>query len=753
MGGENRRKGRKLIKVVTLGEILVEIMAQDKGEGFRQPVRLIGPFPSGAPAIFIDQVAKLGQPCAIIASVGDDDFGWLNVKRLADDGVDTSAVEVHPDEVTGSAFVRYRENGERDFLFNIKNSAAGQVRFTDNASRVLGSCGHLHVSGSSLLSPRIVELMSSAIARVKSGGGTVSFDPNVRSDVASQPAMRAILRDILRSCDIFLPSGPEVTLLTDATSPEAAIPEIIAMGVSSVVVKRGAEGATYHGAEGRVDMPAFKVTEVDPTGAGDCFAATFVTCRLQGRSVEESLAYANAAGAIAVGTKGPMEATSDFAQLDQLRSGVRRGTGRKLTALISSAGLGPRPAPEGITSVCSGHPLVVEAALAQGAADDATVLIEATSNQVNHQGGYTGLTPAAFRDEVHRIAGKVGFPRERIILGGDHLGPSPWRHLPADEALHEAATMVAAYVAAGYEKIHIDTSMGCRDEPDHLGDRLTAQRAAQLAAVAEEAAGRTGTAPHYVVGTEVPTPGGARHEIKQLEVTPPEAVRATLEAHRQAFDAAGAGGAFQRVMAVVAQPGVEFDDRNVVVYEPDRARALTGALAGLPGLVFEAHSTDYQPAESLAALVRDGFAVLKVGPGLTFAMREALYGLDNIATAMSPAWREHSLIAAMEAEMLAKPGYWSAYYQGEPDYQRALRHFSYSDRIRYYWASPGAQVAVERLFSHFDGTEIPAFLISQFLPTLYPRVASGALKPVARSLVLEAVRDVLRVYAAACRVK
>jgi len=311
--------------------------------------------------------------------------------------------------------------------------------------------------------------------------------------------------------------------------------------------------------------------------------------------------------------------------------------------------------------------------------------------------------------------------------------------------------MVAAYVAAGYEKIHLDTSMGCLDEPEQLGDLLTAERAAQLALIAEREASISGLSPCYVIGTEVPTPGGALHKIDSLEPTRAEAVFATIEEHRRAFAAVGADRAFERVMAVVAQPGVEFDHQNVVVYRPERARELSGALAGMPGLVFEAHSTDYQPLDSLASLVRDGFAILKVGPELTFAMREALYALDYIATEMRPDWREHSLIAAMEREMLANPGNWAAYYSGEPNWQRVLRHFSFSDRIRYYWSSPTAQDAVQRLFSHLGETGIPTLLVSQFLPTLYSRAFSGALSLDPRTIVLEAVRDVLGRYSAACR--
>ena len=727
----------------------MEIMATGPGDGFRDPLELVGPFPSGAPAIFIDQVAKLGAPCGIIAAVGDDDFGRANITRLGHDGVDTSGIEVRSSDVTATAFVRYRHDGQRDFIFNLRNSAAGKVELSGQAREMLDECGHLHLSGSSLFSSRMVTMANQAIALVKARGGSVSFDPNIRTGVEPGSAAHAALRGILVSCDMFLPSGPEVTLLTKATNRNDAIKEILDMGVSCVVVKHGPGGSSYHDRHTEVWAPGYTINEVDPTGAGDCFDAAFVTCRLQGREVKESLEYANAAGALAVAVRGPMEGTSTFAQLDELRAGSHPAEKRRLDGLFASE---PRPlsSPTGITSVCSGHPLVIEAAMLQAAEDEAPLLIEATCNQVNHQGGYTGLTPAAFREMVNNIAQLVDFPEERITLGGDHLGPSPWRRLPAEEALAEAETMVAAYAAAGYEKLHLDTSMGCKDEPEHLGDALTAERAARLARVAEQAAGAAGTMVRYVIGTEVPTPGGALHDIRDLEVTRPEAVFATLDAHRRAFEAVGVGEAFSRVIAVVAQPGVEFDSEKVVVYDPQHARDLIGALHKMPGLVFEAHSTDYQPTESLAELVRDGFAVLKVGPGLTFAMREALYVLDHIASEMTPGWQDNSLIVAMEQEMVAHPGYWEHYYPGDPNWQRIMRHFSYSDRIRYYWASPPAQQAVERLFDHLRGTTIPASLVSQFLPTLYPRVASGELPWHPKALVIEAVRDVLRQYDVAC---
>ncbi len=300
-----------------MGEIVVEIMATERGDGFREPLALRGPFPSGAPAIFIDQVGRLGHPAAMISCVGDDDFGALNVARLREHGVDTSAIRIDPDHVTGSAFVRYRADGERDFVFNIRNSACGQTRLTPEAEAVLEKRVHLHVMGSSLFSPLLIGETIKAVDRVKTAGGMVSFDPNMRKEMLLRdPDMRAALLTVLRRCDLFLPSGPELLLLADARTDEEAIDEILALGVSAIVVKRGAAGASYHDAAETLHAPPIAVVEIDPTGAGDCFGATFVTCRVQGRPPASCLAYANASGARAVTRQGPMEGASTFAELD-----------------------------------------------------------------------------------------------------------------------------------------------------------------------------------------------------------------------------------------------------------------------------------------------------------------------------------------------------------------------------------------------------------------------------------------------------
>lgn len=420
---------------------------------------------------------------------------------------------------------------------------------------------------------------------------------------------------------------------------------------------------------------------------------------------------------------------------------------QRLSALPSRFARGVRG---GITSICSAHPLVIEAALLEGIATGTDVLIEATCNQVNQDGGYTGMTPIDFRHFVEAIAKKVGFDTKKLILGGDHLGPNPWKHLPAEQAMQKSEVMMDAFVRAGFTKIHLDTSMGCAGETIALPDAVTAERAARLAKISEKAAAESGfDLPVYIIGTEVPIPGGAMEEIEELELTRPEAALETVAIHRRAFAALGLEDAFARAIGVVVQPGVEFGNENVVFYDSDKATGLSGILNEMPQFVFEAHSTDYQPAEALSALVHDGFAILKVGPGLTFALRVALYGLDQIAAFLDQIPEEETLRAKMEKLLLDEPKNWEKYYHGDPDELRLQRHFSYSDRIRYYWPHPQATASVNALLKRLEGRNIPETLISQYLGNLYPAVASGRVEATPHALLVEAVRHVVRIYAQA----
>ncbi len=305
-------------KILTIGEILVEIIATQRGNGFRSAVPLIGPFPSGAPAIFIDQVGKLGHDCAMISAVGDDDFGHVNLDRLRADGVDVSGIRIDANGTTGSAFVRYRDDGSRAFVFNLRHSACGTIDLSGEAARLVEEAGHLHVMGTSLYAPSVIETVLSAMRTIKAKGGTISFDPNLRPEILKSPGMREALQEVIAETDLFLPSGDELFLFTQAKSAKEAVEELLAQGIKVIVLKQGSAGATYHDAQRTLTLPSMPVEEVDPTGAGDCFGATFVTFWLEGATPDVALRYANAAGALAVTRIGPMEGASTRAELDAL---------------------------------------------------------------------------------------------------------------------------------------------------------------------------------------------------------------------------------------------------------------------------------------------------------------------------------------------------------------------------------------------------------------------------------------------------
>ena len=407
--------------------------------------------------------------------------------------------------------------------------------------------------------------------------------------------------------------------------------------------------------------------------------------------------------------------------------------------------------PCGIFSVCSAHPLVIEAALRHVRRSGASfALIEATSNQVNQDGGYTGMKPAEFRDFVAAIAGRAGVAMERVVLGGDHLGPNPWQDLPAGEAMKRAEVMVADYVRAGFRKIHLDCSMACAGDPSPLPDATVARRAAQLCTVAERAhAEAGGEPPVYVVGTEVPVPGGAAEELDRVAVTTPAAARATIHTHREIFAAAGLAAAWDRVVALVVQPGVEFDHRNVVDYVPEKARTLSRMIEQYPGLVFEAHSTDYQTPAALAALVRDHFAILKVGPALTFALREALWGIDAIEREwIGPEAASHFRQIAI-ARMKSEPKYWAKYYHAQGAALDYDLQYSLSDRIRYYWPDPEISRAQTAMFRNLTRNPPPPALISQYLPVAYAAMREGLIGVTPAELAMANVGAVLDQYWAA----
>lgn len=304
---------------VCIGEILCEIVATTTGNGFTTAQPLVGPYPSGAPAIFIDQCGRMGGSAAMIGAVGNDDFGRVNTDRLAADGVDTSGIYVDPVLPTGTAFVRYRDDGNRDFVFNMWTSAAGSLTWTPQVAAVVERAGHLHVMGTLLVHENIWQIIDRAAGIIKERGGSVSLDPNMRKELAADARTGERLARMVALSDLILPSGEELFIAADqppTAGEAAAVEKLLSQGISEIVIKRGSAGSTSFTTERRTDAPAFTVQETDPTGAGDCFGGAYVACRRLGMSAEQSLTYANAAGARNVTVLGPMEGAGTRAELD-----------------------------------------------------------------------------------------------------------------------------------------------------------------------------------------------------------------------------------------------------------------------------------------------------------------------------------------------------------------------------------------------------------------------------------------------------
>ena len=401
----------------------------------------------------------------------------------------------------------------------------------------------------------------------------------------------------------------------------------------------------------------------------------------------------------------------------------------------------------GIPSYCTANELAIEAILEQAMRFDSPVLIEGTANQINQFGGYTGMKPADFRDYVFAIADKVGFERERIMLGGDHMGPLVWSGLPEAEAMANSKELLRQCVLAGFTKIHLDTSMKVADDPkdERLSDDVIAERGATLLEVCEAAYQELlktkpdAMRPAYIIGSEVPIPGGAQEEEAGLQVTSVKDFETTLATYRRKFEEHGIMDRWQDVIAVVVQPGVEFGDKDIHAYDRQAAQELCSALKKHPNVVFEGHSTDYQPAEKLREMVEDGIAILKVGPALTFALREGLFALSMIEREVVPEEKRADFIGVLERVMMANPANWQKHYHGTDEEKRIARKYSYSDRCRYYFSLPEIKQAIAKLFANIDEADVPAGLLSQFMPRQYRLVRDGRLPMKAASLAKDYV--------------
>ncbi len=412
--------------------------------------------------------------------------------------------------------------------------------------------------------------------------------------------------------------------------------------------------------------------------------------------------------------------------------------------------------PVGIYSCCSANEFVLRAAILRAKMTDSPVLIECTANQVDQFGGYTGMKPKEFLDYVQDIAVQEGLPLDRVILGGDHLGPLKWVNLPESEAMEHARELVRQYILAGFTKIHLDTSMRVADDPtdERLSDDVIARRSAELCMVCEKAFEERlhkipeAVKPVYIVGSEVPIPGGEQEAENDISVTRPEEFYSTVQIFKSKYMEYGLSDAWNRVIGVVVQLGVEFGDDNVFAYNRQKARKLTDKLKEYPGMVFEGHSTDYQTPICLKEMVEDGIAILKVGPALTFALREALIALESIEKELLSGrgvWMS-DFRKILDTSMRIEPSDWKKYYHGNDLDQSLARIFSYSDRARYYLPQTDVQKSIERLLKNLSGIYIPYTLLSQYMPLQYLKVRQGKLSSDAQSLLLDRIGNCIDDY-------
>ncbi len=400
----------------------------------------------------------------------------------------------------------------------------------------------------------------------------------------------------------------------------------------------------------------------------------------------------------------------------------------------------------GIESVCSANEFVLEVALKRSKLFNAPVLIEATANQVNQFGGYTGMYPKDFYEMVLKMAAEIGVPENHIILGGDHLGPLTWQNLPETEAMEKSETLVYQYARAGFTKIHLDTSMKVADDPEGLLSTETiARRGATLYKAAMKgyedlkAEKPDAMRPVFVIGSEVPIPGGAQEAEDTLAVTKPEAFRDTVATYRRVFKEEGIEDGMNDVVAVVTQPGVEFGDDQVFLYDHDVATELCAALNEFPEVCFEGHSTDYQSKECLKRMVEDGIAILKVGPALTYGLRESLFSLSMMEKELVPEEKQARFIETLEKVMLEKPDNWKKHYHGDEKQLALCRKYSFSDRCRYYIGLPEVVESINKLFENLREYPIPMNMLHQYMPISYIKVRDGIIPLDPRELALDGV--------------
>ncbi len=418
-----------------------------------------------------------------------------------------------------------------------------------------------------------------------------------------------------------------------------------------------------------------------------------------------------------------------------------------------------RGIPAGIYSVCSSHHMVLETALQQASFENNHLLVESTCNQVNQFGGYTGMTPSDFVTHVRNIAVKTSCPNEYLLIGGDHLGPYPWRHENAETAMGKAKKLVSDCVSAGYDKIHLDCGMPLGDDtgdPNRISPELSARRTVSLCRIAENARSddqKKQGFPLYVIGAEAPTPGGSLKDNATVVITKPEEISEFMDTCRRLFQGSGLENAWQRVVGVVVQPGIDFGADSIVRYDPHPAEKLSRFHQQLPDrMTFEVHATDFQKETALSEMVKHHFALLKCGPVLTFAFREAVFALSHIEDELSRGRKSvtpSDIIAIIDREMTGSRKHWESHTQ-DNIHERIYRLYGFTDRVRYYWEYPAVNNAFKKLMQNLT-LPIPLPLISQYLPEAFHEIVEKNSPATPLFLIRHRILQALNPYLNACR--
>jgi sugar/nucleoside kinase (ribokinase family) len=307
-----------MTEVWTMGELLAEIMRPEPDLPLGRPGPFVGPYPSGAPGIFVDAVARMGHSSGIVSGVGDDDFGRQLLERLTRDGVRTDLVEVFEGRSTAVAFIAYTSDGSRSYVFHWAGTPA--VMASVPAAAVAEGARVFHVMGCSMMADRefagrIVETMEG----FAEAGARITFDPNIRVELLRGGALEDLVGPVLQHASILFPGDAELRMLGGEERLDAAAAGLMRRyGLELVVVKHGRRGCSVYSDERRIDVNAFEVTEVDPTGAGDCFDAGFLVALLEGKGHEEAARMAAAAGALSATGFGPMEGPVERANVEAL---------------------------------------------------------------------------------------------------------------------------------------------------------------------------------------------------------------------------------------------------------------------------------------------------------------------------------------------------------------------------------------------------------------------------------------------------